>query len=235
MKHLFFIAAVCLSLSSVARAGESVGTEREIVSGLPVKLEEDKRHWSDGIHIIAGLGVNGGIYDNDNSRLSLGVGSNLRSDVGYYFGNGWGVEFSGSVMFNTIRGGLLWTTTLATGVRFGLPILKRAENFAPYGRVLVGRATSVSYLSNGVPEQYAAYNPSRLQAEGGMFGLGVGFFQRSSANRIWYMEITAERHDFSKIQAIRDVNEVPTVVDTELVNDSSELYAVCLTFGLMIF
>lgn len=197
--------------------------------------EVDVPHWTDGVHIIAGLGLNASTFDSRSQARSLGVGLNLRSDVGYYFSNGMGVELSGSVMFNKVKEALLWNTTLAAGFRFGLPFAKRLENFAPYGRVLIGRATNVSIFDDKAPPPYDQYQASRLQLEGSMLGLGVGFFQRSSSGRIWYLELTAERHEMKKLEAVTDVNKVPVVVAEQIVNDNSELYALCLTFGLMVF
>jgi hypothetical protein len=205
------------------------------VKAAELDIEPEPARWTDGVHIIAGLGLNTATFDSRTQARSLGVGSNFRSDVGYYFGNGMGVELSGSVMFNKIKGSLLWATTLAAGLRFGLPFAKRAENFAPYGRILVGKATNVSIFDGDAPEPYNQYNANRIQLEGGMWGAGIGFFQRSSSGRIWYMELTAERHEMTKLEAVTDVNDVPVVVAEQTVTDNSELYALCLTFGLMIF
>ncbi|RYZ70920.1 MAG: hypothetical protein EOP05_12635 [Proteobacteria bacterium] len=221
---------------SAAAGTLSEGVEAPTLALAPPPLiDEDKPHWTDGVHIIAGVGVNASTFDSRTQARSLGVGLNLRSDVGYYFGNGMGLELSGSVMFNKVRESLLWNTTFAAGFRFGLPFAKRAENFAPYGRILIGRATNVSIFDGDAPAPYGQYNANRLQLEGTMWGLGIGFFQRSSSGRIWYMELTGERHEMRKLEAITDVNDVPIVVAEETIRDNSELYAVCLTFGLMVF
>lgn len=235
MRSLFLLLAVLISSSAYAEEKSVDLSIDPPATEFPRPAEVERPHWTDGVHIIAGLGVNASTFDSRSQARSLGLGLNLRSDVGYYFSNGMGVEFSGSVMFNKVKEALLWNTTLAAGFRFGLPFANRFENFAPYGRILVGRATNVSIFDDKAPAPYDQYQASRLQLEGGMIGLGVGFFQRSSSGRIWYLELTAERHEMTKLEAITDVNKVPVVVAEQVVNDNSELYALCLTFGLMVF
>lgn len=222
MKHIFI--AVLLLVSSIAQAQ----TEAQIISPEP--------RWYDGIHLIGGIGLNSSVFETGTETTQAGVGLNLRSDVGYYFQNGIGLELSGSVMFNRVRTSMLWNTVVATGVRFGLPLAKSAENFAPYGRFLIGKAANVAIFDEGkVPDPYSQYNASRVQTEGNMFGAGLGFFQRSTSGRIWYMELTGEYHRLNRLEAITDVNDVPVVVATENIPGNSALYSLCLTFGLMFF
>ena len=242
---------IALSTNTAFAASTEVGNQKQspkeqsVQDTIDLSLQSQKKfeepegpetpHWTDGVHIIAGLGVNASSFDSRSQARSLGLGLNLRSDVGYYFSNGMGIEFSASVMFNKIKEALLWNTTLATGLRFGLPFAKRVENFAPYGRILIGRATNVSIFDDAAPPPYDQYKANRIQLEGNMQGLGFGFFQRSSSGRIWYLELTAERHEMKKLEAVTDVNNVPVVVAEQVVTDNSELYALCLTFGLMVF
>lgn len=228
-----FISVGLVPLNSRAR-------DTELGSGMPepaASHADEVPHWSDGIRIIAGIGLNSSALTSGHATTTAGIGSNLRSDVGYYFGNGYGVEFSGSVMFNSLKDSLLWNTTLAAGLRFGLParIVRSFDNLAPYGRVMIGRTTNVEIFSGKVPERYTQNNANRLQGEGEMIGAGVGFFQRSSTGRIWYTELTLERHSIYKVEAITDVGGVPVVLGDASDGGRSVLYALCLTFGIMAF
>ncbi|RYZ77463.1 MAG: hypothetical protein EOP04_31040, partial [Proteobacteria bacterium] len=41
-------------------------------------------HWTNGLHLTAGLGVNSSYISNDFARENLGIGLNIHTDVGYY-------------------------------------------------------------------------------------------------------------------------------------------------------
>lgn len=189
--------------------------------------------WTEGVHLIAGLGLNFSTYKSDIRREQIGFGSNFRSDIGYYFENGLGLEFSSSVMFNRIPQGLIWNSAFMVGMRFAVPPLIPMENVVPYMRVFFGRSTNVINF-DGHPDP-PFDSAQRIQFEGNVAGFGLGHFQRSESGRVWYFELTLEGHRHTKVEAITDINGVPTVVGGAEEQAHGTLYAFCLTFGAIAF
>lgn len=189
--------------------------------------------WTEGIHLIAGFGLNFSTYKSDIRREQIGVGSNLRTDIGYYFENGLGLELSSSVMFNRVPQGLIWNSAFMVGLRFAVPPIIPIENVVPYMRVFAGRSTNVVNY-DGHPEP-PFDNAQRIQFEGNITGLGLGHFQRGESGRVWYFEFTLERHQHTKVEAITDNNGVPEVVGGADESHHGTLYAFCLTFGAIAF
>lgn len=203
-----------------------------------VEVAEDAKDfksidWTEGVHLIAGLGLNFSSYSSDQRSETLGFGSNFRSDVGYYLENGLGLELSGSVMFNRVPTGLIWNSAFMFGVRFAVPPLIEFENVVPYMRVYAGRTVGVVNFDGQPPAPYDS--AQRLHLEGRILGIGMGHFQRGETGRIWYVELAVERHEHQKLQAIQDVNGVPTVINQSSELHKSALYALCLTFGVIAF
>jgi hypothetical protein len=227
MQTLLLLLSLFIFTSAMAAEESTVVDEPEEVTDFK------SIDWAEGVHLIAGVGLNFASYDSDERTETLGFGSNFRSDVGYYLENGLGLELSGSVMFNRIPAGLIWNSAFMLGVRFAVPPLIDFENVVPYMRVFVGRTVGVVNFDGQPPAPFDS--AQRLQLEGRVYGLGLGHFQRSETGRVWYVELTIERHEHQKLQAIQDVNGVPTVISQSDALRKSALYALCLTFGVIAF
>lgn len=226
----FLVTSLNLNVAFANEPPQIVTEEEEEIESKPDYKSID---WTEGVHLIAGLGLNFSSYTSDTRSETMGFGSNFRSDVGYYLENGLGLELSGSVMFNRVPTGLIWNSAFMLGVRFAVPSIIEFENVVPYMRVFAGRTVGVINFDGQAEAPYDTAN--RIQLEGRVFGLGMGHFQRGESGRVWYVELTVERHEHRKLQAIVDVNGVPTVVGQSSELHQSALYALCLTFGVIAF
>ena len=227
---LRLLSFLCIFVVSTARADDLSQVETEEI---PEATDYKSIDWTEGVHLIAGLGLNFSSYTTDTRKETVGFGSNFRSDVGYYLENGLGVELSGSVMFNRVPTGLIWNSAFMLGVRFAVPSIIEFENVVPYMRVFVGRTVGVVNFDGPATAPYDTAN--RIQLEGQVYGFGLGHFQRGESGRVWYVELTLERHEHRKLQAITDINGVPTVVGQSDDLHQSALHALCLTFGVIAF
>lgn len=231
---IFLLLIFTLPLKSLAQE------KRELSEYEKMAKESYEKDWQDGIHIIAGLGLNAAQYVWGSETASAGVGTNLRTDITYFLKNGTALELSGSVMFNNLDRTTLWSTTFSTGVRFGIPYELKVfkDNLAPYARLMIGRTTNVAIFDGKPSKQFRIfdeYDANRVQSEGSMLGAGIGAFEKSKSGRIWYTELTFEYHRMEKFEVIEDDNGVQVVVDERIFKRHPELYALCLTFGLMVF
>ncbi len=194
------------------------------------------RHWTRGLHLNAGLGVNSTLLKNDYTHEDIGLGLNIHTDVGYYFLNDYALETSVNVMFNRVKTAIIWDTSMTFGLRARLPAYLGPDHSAPYLRLAAGRGPSVFFFQGEKPaELEARTNADRVQVEGDIYSIAYGFFQDARDGTVWYLELQQSTTIYRKIEGINEVNDVPEVVYSEHVSNHESMYSLSLTFGVLLF
>ncbi|MES2743997.1 MAG: hypothetical protein V4655_01160 [Bdellovibrionota bacterium] len=192
-------------------------------------------HWTNGLHMSAGLGMNLGYFDTDLIRENLGPGLNIQTDVGYYFGNIVALEVAGNVMLTRVSSTMIWDTMMTFGVRARLPDWAGPEKSAPFFRLLGGRGPSVFIFKGEKPAEYDIGEGERTQIEGDVFGAAYGLFQDGREGTTWYLQLQYLTHIYRKVEVIDDVNGVPEAIFSRRVSDSGAMHSLSLTFGVLLF
>ncbi len=194
------------------------------------------QHWTKGLHLNAGLGVNSAFLKNDYTHEDIGLGLNIHTDLGYYFLNDYALETSVNVMFNRVRTAIIWDTSMTFGLRARMPAYMGPDHSAPYLRLAAGRGPSVFFFQGKKPaELEAKTNADRVQVEGDIYSIAYGFFQDGRDGTVWYLELQQSVTVYRKIEGIDEVNTVPEVVYSERVNDHTSKHSLSLTFGVLLF
>lgn len=181
--------------------------------------------WSEGLHIFAGLGVNSSNYRSNNRRNYLGLGSNFKTDVGWYFNHDWALELSASVKFNRLDKNLLWDTLLSLGLRY------RLED--DYFRAFAGAGVLVVVL--GEDEPTTRQDTARLHMDGPAVGLGFGKIRRTESGKVWFTELNGTVQWLRHRDDVIVDGETPIAISSEPLNDNSTVYSLQATIGVMLF
>lgn len=189
-------------------------------------------HWSKGLHIFTGFGLNTTSYRIRSLEESYGVGSNLKSDVGYYLSDDWAIESSASINFNGAEEDLLWGTMLTLGVRYRFqgPF---SDHAADYARVFAGRSITVLFPDRPFPPRFIP--DSRIHFEGSVFGLSYGHLNRNESGRVWFIEGNISVETITDRDDIVMDGEVPVVVSTDSLSDPFAVYSFTLSVGILLF
>jgi hypothetical protein len=188
-----------------------------------------------GVHLLAGAGLNSSSLRTVRADRAAGVGLNFRTDVGYYFPAGLGIELGTNVNFNRVEGQiLLWDTLLTLGVRSRLDFIPHPEETLPFGKVFGGYGPAVMFFRGDHPSGVPA-EIDRAQLEGPVAGASLGLSFATEAEQIWFIELTGTWHWFREIAFVTKAGEVPIVVEDRVVAGRSTLSSVYVTVGFVIF
>lgn len=190
--------------------------------------------WSSGLHLLAGLGVNTATFASDEESRDVGLGLNIQTSVGYFFGNQFAVEANTNVMMNSVKRTLIWDTLGTLGIRMRVPTFLELPNSSPYLRIFGGRGPSV-FLYKGPRPKELELDGDRTQIEGDVFGLGYGRFQNAKDGSTWFLEFVLTTHVYRRLEAIVEKNQVPEVVASQRIGNHARVHAFSLTFGVVTF
>jgi hypothetical protein len=225
------LALALLSLSLAAISWPESAKAQEV-------LEETTftaKHWTQGLHMSAGLGMNLGYFDTDLVRENVGAGLNIHTDLGYYFGNLAAVEVAGDVMLTQLSSSMIWDTMMTFGLRTRLPEWAGPEKSSPYLRLMGGRGPSVYMFKGKKPARYDIGGGERTQIEGDVFGIAYGLFQDGREGTTWYMQLQYLTHIYRRVEVIDEVNGVPEAIISGPLNDGEAMHSLSLTFGVLLF
>ena len=192
--------------------------------------------WSKGVHLFVGGGLNSSRYTSRTRNAEVGLGSNFKTELGYFFTERVAFEWGASVKFNRSEDLLIWDTMFTLGFRVQFPEWAKFKYRLgePYARVFYGRAPTVVYL-NG--KQYSNYDGhvDRVQFDGPVWGLAIGSFYRTPGGKILYSELAATRHELSSEDGIVQEDDVPHVVFHNNTADGPVIMALYATIGVLAF
>lgn len=189
------------------------------------KSEFRPDYWSKGLHLAAGTGLNAVHYIGDNNLNEFGYGVTLKTDLGYYFTNRFALEWSSNVKLNRVDDYFVWDTLMTVGARYRIK-----EYFV---RAFFGRAPTVVYFGDKVPEEYKESGASRLQFNGPVYGLSVGKFYKHKEDLIWFLELANSWQQLKHREAIKMRGEVPEVVESG--EDGATVTSLYFTIGVLLF
>ncbi|AZZ35478.1 hypothetical protein CIK05_01235 [Bdellovibrio sp. qaytius] len=181
--------------------------------------------WSDGLHIFVGAGINHSKYRSDTQNNNLGLGVNLKTDVGWYFNDKWAIESSASVKFNTYHDDLIWDTLLTLGARY------RIEDY--YFRGFAGAGVLVVVLNEDEPTPND--NTKRIHMDGPALGLGFGRIKLTEAGKVWFIELNATAQEIRHRDDVAVDGQYPIAISSQAVNDNSTIYSAQFTIGVLLF
>lgn len=181
--------------------------------------------WSEGLHLFVGAGLNSSNYRSNTRQNYLGMGSNFKTDVGWYFNHDWAVELSATVKFNKFNGDVLWDTLLTLGGRY------RIEDY--YFRGFAGAGVLVIVLNEGEPN--IDKDARRIHFDGPAIGLGFGKTRTTSHGKIWFTEINGSVQKFRRRNDVAIDGQYPIALTSESVNDNSIVYSAQFTIGVLLF
>lgn len=179
--------------------------------------------WNEGLHLLAGGGVNVSNYHQKGDVV--GEGLHFKTDVALSFKRYWAVETGSFVRFNYLRDTFIWDTLLTVGIR-------RRFHDDHFLRVFAGSAPTV-FFSDDTPDVYRRSKPSRIIYTGPVYGLSWGRFLKSSENTDWFWEISTHYQSLEQGRGVKDgtVPEVVFVTGKEKI----QIYSLSVSFGLLVF
>lgn len=193
-------------------------------------------HWSEGLHLLAGGGLNTAVYSSDDDHVDGGLGVNLKTDLLYVFHPEWAVEWSANVKFHRMEDDfLLWDTLLTVGLRTQLPKFYEEMPGTPYARFFVGRAPTVLFLNGKTPKGVSDPSTSRIHFDGPVAGLGFGVFKKNAQGKVWFTEIAATAQALESEEDVMMDGEVPLVLSRNQVTNNARIYSIAVTFGILAF
>lgn len=224
-KHLLIVLALILSCkNNKAFAEENV----------PESTTFTSQHWTTGLHLMAGLGVNTAYFSSDLVKREAGIGLNIHTSVGYFFFNDYAFEVGTSVMFNRVKRLLIWDTLGTMGIRMRLPTYLAPVNSHPYIKFAAGRGPTV-FIAKGQTLGAIDQGGDRTQIEGDILSASYGIFQNARDGTTCFLDLTATVHSYRQLETIRDNKEVPEVISSRSIKDHAGMYALALTFGVIVF
>ena len=205
-----------------------------IFSEVPAKatdLHIKEEEWY-GLHLSAGMGINGTMYRSDEERTDPNLGVNIKADVHYLFDPKWSIEASSSIKFNQVNDVRVWDTLLTIGVRLhykGIDLMKGN----PYCRAFAGYSPTVVYVGSDEKEELG--DISRIHYTGRAFGVGFGRTYKAKNGRYWYTEMDISGQKMTLKESVVMDGITPIVVEKTKIDDNSIIYSVYITVGLILF
>lgn len=181
--------------------------------------------WSEGLHIFAGLGLNWSEYRSNSRCDYLGLGTNFKTDVGWYFNHEWAIESSASIKFNRYQEDFIWDTLLTLGMRY------RIDDH--YFRAFAGAGVLVIML--GEDEPNIRKDTARLHMDGPAIGAGFGRIYRTTRGKIWFAEVNGTVQWIKHRDDVIVDGETPIAISSQPVNDNSVIYSVQASIGILLF
>ncbi len=191
--------------------------------------------WSEGAHLLAGLGLNSSLFTSDSERRDLGIGAYLKTDLDYFFSSSFAVEFSSGIEFNKVDAFLLWNTQVTLGIRYRIPRDPLFHTRSSYVRAFFGRSPTVIFLNGNAPPEYAALGIERLHFDGPVGGASIGMFRQTPGNRVWFYEFSFTVQRLEQENAVRMQGEVPIVLIQNNTTDHSTIYGLNFAVGTIFF
>ncbi|RZA24312.1 MAG: hypothetical protein EOP10_10265 [Proteobacteria bacterium] len=228
-----------------------VTTQSAFADGLPTSLPsslatsiaaiqeefvpEEPIKWMSGIHLLGGIGVSSAYVKSRDQDIDVGIGMNIRTDVGYYFADAYAIDLGISVVLNQVRKTLVWDTQHTLGFRTRLPAIFDLKNSISFLRVFGGRGPLVTIARGNGDKDTPVEGADRVQAEGNIVGAALGFFQKAKDKTTWFVDLGFSVHDLQRYEVIQEVNGVPEVVDTKNETDGTQFYTLNATMGIVFF
>ena len=182
-------------------------------------------NWSEGLHIFVGAGLNSSSYRSDTQNNYLGLGTNFKTDVGWYFNHDWAIESSSNVRFNTYEDDLIWDTLLTLGVRY------RTEEH--YFRGFAGAGVLVVVVDEDKPT--VNNNTRRIHMDGPAIGFGFGKTKITKTGLVWFIELNTTAQEFRHRDDVAIDGQYPIAISSQAVNDNSTIYSLQFTIGVLLF
>lgn len=214
MKKFIYFPILIFSLAATAQLKEN-GEEFLIDS------------WSEGLHIFVGAGVNLSSYRSDSRRNYLGLGSNFKTDVGWFFNHNWAAELSTNVKFNKLDENLIWDTLLTLGARY------RIEEH--YFRGYLGAGVLVIVLDKDAPVASNNNNTRRIHLDGPALGFGFGKTKTTKNKLVWFIELNTTAQMFTHRDEVAIDGQYPIAVSSQAVTDNSTIIGAQITIGVLLF
>lgn len=190
-------------------------------------------HWTEGVHLLTGLGVNTSVFNSDSAHIVLGLGSNFKADVGYFVNDHFAVEIGSAVKFNRSDDYLIWDTLFTIGLRYRFHSLL-FDNPGTFVRLFAGESPTVIYLGDS-NNPLKAIGASRAQINGPLVGFGGGYFFKTESGMNWFIEWDAAYQWLRFQDAIVDRNDVPIVLQSNEVGGNPKIFTLALNLGLVLF
>ncbi|RYZ50332.1 MAG: hypothetical protein EOP07_23130, partial [Proteobacteria bacterium] len=188
MKNLCLLAILSFFLSTQIKAEEGSTSDPYAFSG---------GQWTQGLHLMAGLGANTAYFESPGVNKEAGIGLNIETNVSYSFLNDYALELSTNVMFNRVKRLLIWNTLGTIGVRFRIPTLLAPPDSYPYVRLAAGRGPTVFIFKGQKPDSLEV-GGDRTQIEGDIVSVAYGFFQNARDGMTWFLEFGATVNSYRK-------------------------------------
>ena len=190
-------------------------------------------HWTEGVHLLTGLGVNTAVFNSDSAHIVLGLGSNFKADVGYYLNDHLAVEIGSAVKFNRSDDYLIWDTLFTLGIRYRFHSFL-FNNPGTFVRLFAGESPTVIFLGDS-NNPLKAIGASRAQINGPLAGFGGGYFFKTESGINWFIEWDAAYQWLRFEDAIVDRNDVPIVLQSNEVGGNPKIFTIALNLGLVLF
>ncbi len=224
---LFVLATTQAAFAETVPTANGV-TENEFVPEEPIK-------WMSGIHLLGGLGVSSAYVKSRDQDVDVGIGMNIRTDIGYYFADAYAIDLGISVVLNQVRKTLVWDTQHTLGFRSRLPAIFNFKNSISFLRVFGGRGPLVTISRGNGDKDTPVQGADRVQAEGNVVGAALGFFQKAKDKTTWFVDLGFSVHDLQRYEVIQEVNGVPEVVNTQNETDGTQFFTLSATMGIVFF
>lgn len=181
--------------------------------------------WSEGLHIFVGTGFNTSNFYSDSRKSYLGLGTNFKTDVGWYFSHDWAAELSANVRFSKFEKDFIWDTLLTLGIRY------RIEEH--YFRGFAGAGVLVILVDENEPT--VNNNTRRIHMDGPAIGLGFGRTKITKKGLVWFIELNATAQEFRHRDDVAIDGQYPIAISSQAVNDNSTIYSAQITLGVLLF
>jgi hypothetical protein len=189
--------------------------------------------WTDGVHLLTGIGANSSYFATDTGHQTLSLGLNFKADVGWYFSDHLALEAGSAVKFNRSDDYLLWDTLFTLGFRYRFHSSIFGTD-ATFVRVFAGGSPTVIYPSSP-KTPFTTKGATRSQINGPVAGLGTGCFFRTQKGLNWFWELDAAYQQLRYRDAIVDQTDVPTVLQSNEVGGNPTIVSLALNLGLVLF
>jgi hypothetical protein len=177
-------------------------------------------HWSEGVHLLTGVGVNSAVFNSDTSHINFGLGLNFKADVGY-------------LVSDRSDDFLIWDTLFTLGVRYRFHSLL-FNTPGTFIRAFIGESPTVIYP--GDPKNpIRAIGASRAQINGPLVGVGGGYFFKTNGGTNWFIEWDAAYQWLRFQDSVVDRNDVPIVLRSNEVGGNPKILTIALNLGLVLF
>jgi hypothetical protein len=189
--------------------------------------------WSEGVHLLTGFGLNSAVFNSDTARITLGLGTNFKADVGWFFTDRLAAEIGSAVKFNRSDDYLIWDTLITLGIRYRFHSILFGSD-GTFTRAFVGEAPTVIYLGDR-NNPFKAIGASRAQINGPLVGLGGGCFYQTKGGLNWFIEWDVAYQWLRFTDVVADKNDVPIVIQSSETDGRPNILSLALNIGLVLF